>query len=71
MDTIVIKPKSKQSIPFLKHLLKNLSDVQSVEVVSDKKSRTAKSIEAGLKDTKDILDGKKKGKTLRQLINED
>ena len=33
METIIIKPKSKESIPFLKHLLQTLSDVESVEVI--------------------------------------
>ena len=30
-----------------------------------------KSIEAGLQDAKDIITGKKKGKTLKQLLDED
>ena len=71
METIIIKPKSKQAIPFLKHLLTNLSDVASVKVVDMPGSRVAKSIESGLKDAKDILSGKKPGKTLKQLLSED
>lgn len=71
MDALVVKPKNKESIPFLKQLLKNLNVVESVEVVKSPDSRTKKSIESGLKDIKDIVSGKKKGKTLKQLLNED
>lgn len=71
MDALVVKPKNKESIPFLKQLLKNLNIVESVEVVKSPDSRTKKSIESGLKDVKDIVSGKKKGKTLKQLLNED
>jgi len=71
METIIIKPKSKESIPFLKHLLQNLADVESVEVIKASESRVKRSIESGLKDVKDILEGKKKGKTIKQLLDED
>jgi len=71
MDALVVKPKNKESIPFLKQLLKNLNIVESVEVVKSPDSRIKKSIESGLKDVKDIVAGKKKGKTLKQLLNED
>lgn len=71
METIIIKPKSKESIPFLKHLLQTLSDVESVEVIKTSENHVKKSIESGLKDVKDILSGKKTGKTLKQLMDED
>ena len=71
METIIVKPKNKEAIPFLKHLLTNLSDVASIKVVTIPGSNVAKSIDSGLKDAKDILSGKKHGKTLKQLISED
>ena len=71
MDTIIIKPKTKESIPFLKHLLSNLSDVASVKVVTVPDNQVIKSIDSGFKDAKDILSGKKRGKTLKQLLDED
>lgn len=70
MESIIITPKNKQAIPFLKHLLSNLKDVESIEVVNLPKNQVAKSIESGLKDVKDILSGKKNGKSLKQLIDE-
>jgi hypothetical protein len=70
MDALVVKPKNKESIPFLKQLLKSLNIVESVEVVKSNESRTRRSIESGLKDVKEIVAGKKKGKTLRQLLDE-
>ena len=71
METIVITPKNKKSIPFLKHLLSSLKEVESVQVVEVSKSRVGKSIDAGLKDVKAILSGRKKGKSLDLLLNED
>ena len=71
MDSIIVKPKNKESIPFLKRLLLALDNVDSIEVIKSSKSRVKKSIESGLKDAKDIVSGKKKGKTLRQLLDED
>ena len=71
METLIVTPKNKQAIPFLKHLLANLSDVKSVEVVDMPDNHVAKSISAGLHDVKEIIAGKKKGKHLQQLLNED
>lgn len=71
MDVLLIKPKNRESIPFLKQLLKNLNIVESVEVIKTPNSRTGKGIESGLKDVKDIVSGKKKGKSLKQLLSED
>ena len=71
METIIIKPKSKESIPFLKRLLQTLSDVESVEVIKTSDNHVKRSIESGLKDVKDIIAGKKTGKTLKQLMDED
>ncbi len=36
MQNIVIKPKNKQSIVFLKRLLSKLNDVKSIEVIEEK-----------------------------------
>jgi hypothetical protein len=68
---LLVKPKNKESIPFLKQLLNSLSVVQSVEVIKPANSRTRKSLESGLKEVKDMVSGKKKGKTLKQLLDED
>jgi hypothetical protein len=37
MQSIVITPKSKQSVVFLKKLLSNLKDVKSIEIVDENK----------------------------------
>ena len=71
MDTIIITPKSKQSIPFLKHLLNSLDDVRSIEIVSATNKRVAKEITEGLKDATDIVAGKRIPKSLKQLLDED
>ena len=71
METILIRPKNKKALSFLKHLLANLSDVESIEVIEAAENPIAKSISSGLKDVKEILAGKKKGKSLKQLLNED
>ncbi|MEI7831130.1 MAG: hypothetical protein WCI31_15230 [Prolixibacteraceae bacterium] len=71
MDGLLVKPKNKEAIPFLKQLLNNLSNVQSVEIVKPTNSRTRKNLESGLKEVKDMVAGKKKGKTLKQLLDED
>ena len=64
-------PKNKKAIPFLKHLLSTLEDVDKVEVVNLPQNKTEKNIEAGLKDLQDIILGKKTGKSLKQLLDED
>ena len=71
MDTIIVTPKNKKSIPFLKHLLSNLNDVEKVEVITQPNNKTEESIQAGLQDLKDIISGKIKGKSLKQLLNDD
>lgn len=71
METLVVTPKSKQSIPFLKHLLSSLTDVASVEIRNEPKRAISKNIKSGIKEGKDILSGKLKGKTIKQLIDED
>ncbi|MCE9539188.1 MAG: hypothetical protein K8R85_08220 [Bacteroidetes bacterium] len=71
MESIIIKPKNKKALSFLKHLLASLSDVESIEVIKVPENLVAKSISSGLKDVKEILSGKKKGKSLKQLLNED
>ena len=54
METIIIKPKNKNSIAFLKHLLQGLNDVESFEIV--KTSDTRKKVIAKTnKEPKDEL----------------
>lgn len=67
METIIVTPKNKKAIPFLKHLLSTLQDVDKVEVVNLPGNRTEKSIEKGLKDLQEILEGKKTGKSLSKF----
>lgn len=55
MDSIIITPKNKKSISFLKHLLSNLNEVEKVEVVNLSHSKTEESINAGVMDLKDII----------------
>ncbi|HAH24390.1 MAG TPA: hypothetical protein DCL77_11665 [Prolixibacteraceae bacterium] len=71
MKSIIVTPKNKKAIPFLKHLLSSLDEVAKVEVVQLPQHKTEKSIEAGLKDLQDILAGNKSGKPLQQLLGED
>ena len=68
MDTIIVTPKNKNSIPFLKQLLTSLNDVEKVEVITLPKNKTEESIQAGLQDLKDIISGKTKGKSIKQLL---
>jgi hypothetical protein len=73
MDTIVITPSSQKSIPFLKELLNKLSDVKHVEVVSsdaDKKAKIYNDINSGLKEVKDVMEGKAQVKSFEQYLNE-
>lgn len=70
METIIVTPKNKKAIPFLKHLLSTLEDVDRVEVVNLDRGKTEESIEKGLKDLQDIVSGKKTGKSLKQLLEE-
>jgi len=71
METIIVTPKNKKAIPFLKHLLSTLDDVDKVEVINLPQNKTEKSIEVGLKDLQDIISGNKTGKSLKQLLDED
>jgi len=71
METIIVTPKNKKAIPFLKHLLSSLDDVDKVEVVKLPQTKAEKSLEAGLKDMQDIISGKITGKPLKQLLDED
>lgn len=71
MKSIIVTPKNKKAIPFLKHLLNTLDDVDKVEVVNLQKNKTEKGIKQGLKDLQDILSGNKPGKSLNQLLDED
>ena len=64
METLVIHSKSKSNIKLLFDLAKKLGDKPVIE------NETAQSIDRGLKDVKQILSGKKKAKTLDDLLNE-
>ena len=54
METIIIKPKNKNSIAFLKHLLQGLNDVESFEIVKTPDTRK-KVIAKTNKEPKDEL----------------
>jgi len=71
MEAIIVTPKNKKAIPFLKHLLNSLDNVDKVEVVNIQKNTREKSLEAGLRDLRDIISGKITGKPLKQLLDED
>ena len=64
METLVIQSKSKSNIKLLFELAKKLGDKQFIE------NETAKSIDRGLKELKQIISGKRKAKTLDDLLNE-
>ena len=73
METIVITPRSQESIPFLRELLTKLSDVKHVEVIpskTQKRTKLNKDIDSGLKEIRDILDGKKQVKSFEQFLDE-
>lgn len=69
MDTIIITPKNKKSVPFLKHLLSNLDDVKSIKVIKEPETQLAKNLAKGLREAKAIAAGKMKGKTLDELLS--
>lgn len=64
METLVIQSKSKSNIKLLFELAKKLGDKPVIE------NEIAQSIDKGLKDVKQILSGKRKAKTLDDLLNE-
>ncbi len=77
METIVITPRSHDSVAVLAELLSRLKDVKKVEIVSlpktkskTKKSRLYKEVDKGLKEVKNILEGKQTCMTLQDLIDE-
>jgi len=45
METIIVTPKNKKAIPFLKRLLSSLDDVDKVEVVKLPQNKAEKSLE--------------------------
>ena len=72
METFIIKIEantsaSKNLITFLRDLAKGNKDIK---VIEGEKLHTAQSILSGLEDVKKILSGKKKGKTLDELLDE-
>jgi len=64
METITIQSTSKTHIKLLFDLAKQLGDKPFIENVA------SKSLDSGLKDMKRILSGKRKPKTLDDLLNE-
>jgi hypothetical protein len=71
METIVITPTNKQAIPFLKHLLSSLKEVEKVKVIKPATTSLEKDLLKGLQQAKEIATGRQKGKTLNELLNED
>jgi hypothetical protein len=73
MSTIVVTPRSENAIPFLMELPGQLPDVKQVEVLtgrSAEKTRLYKDIDAGLKEIKAVMEGKKHAKTAEQFLDE-
>ena len=74
METIIIKPKNKNSIAFLKHLLQGLNDVASFEIVNTPdiqnkgKEKTEEEPTAGLLEA---INEAKTGKTKEMKNTED
>lgn len=77
METIQIRLSPNANKAKLIEAIEMLKGVKGVIVTKTDGSVKAsdnyvkKSIEAGLQDAKDIITGKKKGKTLKQLLDED
>ena len=77
METIQIQLSQNANKTKLIEAIEMLKGVKSVTISKTDDSIKAsdnyvkKSIEAGLQDAKDILTGKKKGKTLKELLDED
>lgn len=64
METLVIKSKSKSNIKLLFELAIKMGDKPFIENIA------SKSLDSGLKDLKQIISGKRKPKTLDDLLNE-
>jgi hypothetical protein len=64
METLVIQSKSKEHIKLLFDLAKQLGDKPFIE------NAASQSLDRGLKDLKKIISGKRKAKTLDELLNE-
>lgn len=77
METIQIQLSQNANKTKLIEAIEMLKGVKSVTISKTDDSIKAsdnyvkKSIEAGLQDAKDIITGKKKGKTLKELLDED
>lgn len=65
MDTIIVKPKNKEAIPFLKKLLESLSNVESVWVQSENAGTKPTKAPKPNKVTLDALIAVKEGKTYK------
>ena len=76
METIQIQLSQNANKTKLIEAIEMLKGVKSVTISKTDDSIKAsdnyvkKSIEAGLQDAKDIITGKKKGKTLKELLDE-
>ena len=60
----------KKSNPIAQKTLEYILSLGVFEVNVKHKSAVYKSVESGLKDVKDMLDGKKPEKSLKQFLNE-
>jgi hypothetical protein len=76
METIVIKPKNKQAIAFLKLLLSNLKEIATFEVINTTEKKQIKNIPNSetVKTIKEIKKGKvfhsKNHKDLMKQLND-
>lgn len=76
METLIVKIKgnsnrAKNIIAFLQDLAKSNKKEISIIEAAPLKSHVAKSVASGLNDVKDMLKGKQKPKTLKQMLDED
>lgn len=71
MPEVIIKYKNERSLKALKDLSKYLDfDIVKPTKPNSKKKNLLSQIEEGLKDVKAIQSGKKKPKTLQDILNE-
>ena len=63
METIIIKPKNKNSIAFLKHLLQGLNDVESFEIVNIPGTRKKVKAKTGKEPKNELLEAINEAKT--------
>ena len=64
METLVVRSRSKKNIKLLFEIAEKIGERPVIE------SQTAQSIDRGLKEVKAILSGKKRAKSLEELLDE-